>query len=165
MLRCAVLCCAVLCSALLCSAADARHPVLTQQCMRHTSQNLYHTTLCMQDKKGGKLRRRSSKQTLLLSPYQDDMSEDGGSKSRSESMLDVARGLSASLQNIRRYAACACGSLLMSPDLTGPPKLGLQICICACVSGASRDGTTWHPSDICSRYTCVMAVQQAVCAA
>ena len=37
------------------------------------------------------------------------MSEDGGSKSRSESMLDVARGLSASLQNIRRYTACACG--------------------------------------------------------
>ena len=31
------------------------------------------------------------------------MSEDGGGKSRSESMLDVARGLSASLQNIRRY--------------------------------------------------------------
>lgn len=56
----------------------------------------------MQDKRGGKLRRRSSKQALLLSPDQDDMSEDGGSKSRSESMLDVARGLSASLQNIRR---------------------------------------------------------------
>ena len=58
-----------------------------------------------QDKKGKRVRRRSSKQTLLLSPDQDDdLTEDGGNKSRSESMLDVARGLSASLQNIRRYA-------------------------------------------------------------
>lgn len=86
----------------------------------------------MQDKKGGKLRRRSSKQTLLLSPDQDDMSEDGGSKSRSESMLDVARGLSASLQNIRRYAACTCGSLLRSPNPFGSPKLGLHMCMRHC---------------------------------
>jgi len=58
-----------------------------------------------QDKKGRGMRRRSSKQTLLLSPDQEDsMTEDGSGKSRSESMLDVIRGLSASLQNIRRYA-------------------------------------------------------------
>ena len=82
----------------------------------------------MQDKKGGKLRRRSSKQTLLLSPDQDDMSEDGGSKSRSESMLDVARGLSASLQNIRRCAACACGRC---PGHQTSLALPSSVCTCA----------------------------------
>ena len=60
--------------------------------------------LSVQEKQSGRRKRRNSKQTLLLSPDQEEgMSEDGGSKSRSESMLDVARGLSASLQNIRRY--------------------------------------------------------------
>lgn len=59
---------------------------------------------CDQEKKGRRRgRRRSNQQTLLLSPSRaDSMTEDGGNKSRSESMLDVARGLSASLQNIRR---------------------------------------------------------------
>lgn len=63
-----------------------------------------------EQKKNRRLRRRSSKQTLLLSPdRQDSMTEDGEGKSRSESMLDVARGLSASLQNIRR---CPCSLAL-----------------------------------------------------
>lgn len=59
---------------------------------------------CLQEQKRNRRRgRRSSKQAGLLSPdRQDSMTEDGEGKSRSESMLDVARGLSASLQNIRR---------------------------------------------------------------
>ena len=61
--------------------------------------------VCMQQERKSqrRSRRRSNQQTLLLSPSRaDSMTEDGGNKSRSESMLDVARGLSASLQNIRR---------------------------------------------------------------
>ena len=144
---CNVLCCAVPCRAVLCCAPDAVMLMLDTQCSDNNACDISVTVYStlpsdMQDKKGGKLRRRSSKQMLLLSPDQDDMSEDGGSKSRSESMLDVARGLSASLQNIRRCAACACGSLLRVTKAYRAPKLGLQICICARVSGASRGETT-----------------------
>ncbi|DBA71983.1 TPA: hypothetical protein ACH3X2_010728 [Trebouxia sp. C0005] len=89
------------------------------------------------DKKGGKLRRRSSKQTLLLSPDQDDMSEDGGSKSRSESMLDVARGLSASLQNIRREFS---GQSATSPQRSAHSLGGLPVGGLAVGRGAQARG-------------------------
>lgn len=59
---------------------------------------------CSQEqKRNRRSRRRNSRQAMLLDPdRQDSMTEDGEGRSRGESMLDVARGLSASLQNIRR---------------------------------------------------------------
>ncbi|KAL3138790.1 hypothetical protein ABBQ32_005632 [Trebouxia sp. C0010 RCD-2024] len=80
--------------------------------------------------------RRSSKQAGLLSPdRQDSMTEDGEGKSRSESMLDVARGLSASLQNIRREFS---GQSPAGPQRSAHSLGGLPVGALATGRGATR---------------------------
>ena len=70
----------------------------------NTAQRTGSPIPCSQEVKRNRgSRRRNSRQAMLLDPdRQDSMTEDGEGRSRGESMLDVARGLSASLQNIRR---------------------------------------------------------------
>ena len=128
----AVLCCALLCPFVPCCSHHQGKFALQEQ------------------KKNRRLRRRSSKQTLLLSPdRQDSMTEDGEGKSRSESMLDVARGLSASLQNIRRSATASCKECItLCACDTVASLTQLHSCLCSLSSSLS----------ICSRQSVCLSV-------
>ena len=71
--------------------------------LTHLNGTILSVACSQEQKRNRRSRRRNSRQAMLLDPdRQDSMTEDGEGRSRSESMLDVARGLSASLQNIRR---------------------------------------------------------------